>query len=135
MDARRLAGTLWITAGVVCTGLLVVVFIGEHIITDPASLLDNTALPARVLGGAVVGLVIGSLLLNRPGPDAVRWSSLAGVAWFIAFGPLFVSAIAAILAGSESGPGVSSSLIFGLGIAGAVVGFMSRDPGTSWLRR
>ena len=39
-------------------------------------------MPALVLGGALVALLIGSLLLIRPGPDIVRWSSLAGVAWF-----------------------------------------------------
>jgi hypothetical protein len=125
MSTLRLAGTLWIMAGVVCAGLLSFVLIGEHI-NDLGALLENPALPARVLGGALVALVIGSLLLSTRGPDMVRWSSLAGVVWLIAFGPLVVAAVVAALGGYESGPVLSSSLITGLGIAGAVVGQLSR---------
>ena len=108
-------------AGVVCAGLLTFVLIGENI-NDLGALLEKPALPALVLGGALVALLIGSRLLTRPGPAVVRWSSLAGVAWLIGFGSLVVSA----LGGSESGPVVSSSLITGLGVAGAVVGYWSR---------
>jgi len=121
MGGLRLAGALWIMAGLTCAGLLSFVFIGENI-HDLGTLLEHPALPALVLGGAIVALVIGSLLLNRPGPDVVRWSSLAGVAWLIGFGPLVVNA----LGGDESGPLLSSSLITGLGIAGAVVAYWSR---------
>jgi hypothetical protein len=88
-------------------------------------LLANLALPARVLGGAIVAFLIGGLLLARPGPNVVRWSSLAGIAWLIAFGPLVVTAIMGALDGSEGGPVVSSSLITGLGIAGSVVAYWS----------
>jgi len=95
----RLAGALWILAGVACAGLLMFVFIGENI-HDLGALLENPALPALVLGGALVALLIGSLLLTRRGPDVVRWSSLAGVAWLIGFGPLVVAA----LGGDEFGP-------------------------------
>jgi hypothetical protein len=56
----------------------------------------------------------------------VRWSSLAGIAWLIAFGPLVVTSVAAALGGDEFGPVVSSSLITGLGVAGAIVGHLSR---------
>jgi hypothetical protein len=124
MSTLRLAGTLWIMAGVVCAGLLSFVLIGERI-NDLGALLVNLALPARVLGGALVAFLIGGLLLTRPGPNVVRWSSLAGIAWLIAFGPLVVTTVAA-LGGDEFGPVVSSSLITGLGIAGAVVGHLSR---------
>jgi len=112
-------------AGVVCAGLLSFVLIGEHI-NDLGALLANLALPARVLGGALVAFLIGSLLLTRPGPDVVRWSSLAGIAWLIAFGPLVVTTVAAALGGYEFGPVVSSSLITGLGTAGAVVAYWSQ---------
>jgi hypothetical protein len=108
-------------AGVTCLGLLSFVFIGENI-HDLGALLEKPALPALVLGGALVALLIGSLLLSRRGPDVIRWSSLAGVAWLIGFGPLVVAA----LRGDESGPLLSSSLITGLGIAGAVVAYWSR---------
>ena len=121
MSTLRLAGALWIMAGVTCAGLLSFVLIGEHI-HDLGALLKNPALPVLVLGGALVALLIGSLLLTRRGPDVVRWSSLAGVVWLIGFGPLVVGA----LGGDELGPLVSSSLITGLGIAGAVVGHLSR---------
>jgi len=121
MSTLRLAGALWLMAGVTCAGLLLFVLIGEHI-HDLGALLKNPGLPALVLGGALVALLIGSLLLTRRGPDVVRWSSLAGVAWLIGFGSLIVAA----LGSSESGPLVSSSLITGLGVAGAVAGQLSR---------
>jgi hypothetical protein len=125
MSILRLAGALWIMAGVTCAGLLVFVFIGENI-HDLGALLENPGLPVLVLGGAVVALLVGGLLLTRPGPDVVRWSSLTGVAWLIGFGPLVVRAVLAALGGHESGPVLSSSLITGLGIAGAVVAHSSR---------
>ena len=125
MSTLRLAGALWIMAGVTCAGLLLFVLIGENI-HDLGALLKNPGLPALVLGGALVALLIGSLLLTRRGPDVVRWSSLAGIAWLIAFGPLVVTTVAAALGGYEFGPVVSSSLITGLGTAGAVVGQLSR---------
>ena len=121
MGGLRLAGALWIMAGVTCAGLLSFVFIGENV-NDLGAVLANPAMPALVLGGALVALLIGGLLLARPGPDVVCWSSLAGVAWLISFGPLVVGA----LGGDESGPLMSSSLIAGLGIAGAVVAYWSR---------
>lgn len=124
MTLRR-AGALWIMAGVVCAGLLSVVLIGERI-NDLGALMEDLALPARVLGGALVAFVIGGLLLSRPGPNIVRWSSLAGIAWVVAFGPLVVTAVAGALGGSEVGPVVSSSLITALGVAGALVGHWSR---------
>src|SRR2546428_11638466 len=114
MSTLRLAGALWLMAGVTCAGLLLFVLIGENI-HDLGALLEHPALPALVLGGALVALLIGSLLLTRRGPDVVRWSSLAGVAWLIGFGSLVVAA----LGGSESGPLVSSSLITGPCVAGA----------------
>jgi hypothetical protein len=125
MSTLRLAGTLWIMAGMVCAGLLSFVLVGEHV-NDLGALLANLALPARVLGGALVAFLIGGLLLTHPGPNAVRWSSLAGIVWLIAFGPLVVTTVAAALDGYEFGPVVSSSLITGLGIAGAVAGHLSR---------
>jgi hypothetical protein len=125
MSTIRLAATLWIMAGVVCAGLLSFVLIGERI-NDLGALFENLALPARVLGGALVAFLIGGLLLTRPGPNVVRWSSLAGIGWIIAFGPLVVTSVAAAMGGDEFGPVVSSSLITILGIAGAVVGHLSR---------
>ena len=121
MRGLRLAGALWIMAGVACAGLLSFVLIGEHI-NDVGAVLKNPALPALVLGGALVALLVGGLLLTRPGLGVVRWSSLAGVGWLIAFGPLVLGA----LGGDEPGPLMSSSLITGLGLAGALVAYWSR---------
>jgi hypothetical protein len=121
MGSLRLAGALWIMAGLTCAGLLSFVFIGENI-HDLGALLENPGLPALVLGGALVAFLIGSLLLARPGPDVVRWSNIAGVAWLIGFGSLVVNA----LGGDEVGPVVSSSLITGLGIAAALAANWSR---------
>lgn len=120
MSGTRLAGALWILAGLACAGLLSFVFIGENV-NDLGAVLANPAMPALVLGGALVALLIGILLLTRPGPGVVRWSTVAGVAWLIGFGPLVVAA----LSGDESGPLLSSSLITGLGLAGALVAYFS----------
>jgi hypothetical protein len=116
-DGLRLAGALWVMAGVVCAGLLIVVFVGERL------LLQNPGLSALVLGGAIAALLTGGLLIARPGPGVVRWSTGVGVAWLATFGALTASA----LTGSDpdSGPSASLSLISGLGIAGAVVAFWS----------
>jgi hypothetical protein len=116
-DLRR-AGALWIMAGVACAGLLIVVFIGEHL-NDLGVLLRAPALPVLVLGGAIVALLLGVLLIARPGPRVARWASVAGVPWLIAFGSLAIRSL--------GGPGViSSGLITGFGLAGALVAHRSR---------
>jgi hypothetical protein len=117
----RTAGALWVAAGLICAGLFVVVFIGENL-ADPGALLRDPWLPALILGGAIVGLVTGSLLITRPGPMAVRWSSIAGVAWLVAFGSLALTA----LGGPDYGPLLSSGLVTGFGAAGAIVAYPSR---------
>lgn len=66
MGGLRLAGALWIIAGVACAGLLIVVFVGENL-GNLGVLLQNPALPALVAAGAIVGLLIGFLLVARPG--------------------------------------------------------------------
>ena len=125
MRGLRLAGTLWIVAGVVCAGLFIVVFVGERI-NDLGALLRDPVRPALVFGGMIVALPIGSLLVTRPGPNVVRWSNYAGVAWLIGFGALVVEAVANALGGGETGPIVSSSLITSFGVAGALVASWSR---------
>ena len=118
-DLRR-AGALWVMAGLSCVGLLVFVFVGEHL-EDLGVLLDDPALPALVLGGAIVALLLGVMLIARPGPRVVRWSSVAGLPWLIAFGSLAIASL--------GGPGVvSSGLITVLGVAGALEAYRSRTP-------
>lgn len=112
-DRLRLGAALWLMAGVCCAGLLLVVFVGENL------LLENPGLSALVFGGAIAGFVTGGLLLARPRLGVVRLSSVIGVLWLIAFGNLTVTAIP----NPETGPLVSSILITGLGVAGALVVF------------
>jgi len=115
----RLGGALWAVAGVICAGLLNFVFLGEN------RLAQNPGLAAMVLGGAVAALPTGGLLLVRPGPGVVRWSTVLGVAWLLAFGALWLTA----LSGPEVGPMISSGLITGSGVAGALVTFWAARSG------
>jgi len=100
-------------AGGICAGLLIFVFVGENL------LAQNPGLSAMVLGGAVAALLTGGLLLARPGLGVVRWSTIVGLAWLLAFGSLTLRA----LGGPDRGPMLSSSLICGFGVAGALVTF------------
>jgi hypothetical protein len=112
-DGLRLGGALWVIAGVICAGLFLVVFVGENL------LAQNPGLSALVLGGAVAALLTGRLLLARPSLGAVRWSTVLGLAWLLAFGSLMLTT----LNGPERGPTVSSGLITGFGVASALVTF------------
>jgi len=109
----RLGGALWVTAGVICAGLLIFVFVGENLLTQ------NPGLSAMVLGGAVAALLTGGLLLARPSLGVVRLSTVVGLAWLLAFGSLTLKA----LNGPDRGPMLSSGLITGLGVASALVTF------------
>jgi Na+/glutamate symporter len=119
MGRVRLAGALWIMAGLTCAGLLIFVFVGENL-DNPGVLLQNPALPALVLAGAIVALLIGVLLIARPGSRVVRWSTVAGVVWLIVFGSLALTRL------DKPGPLLSTSLITGFGVAGALVAYWSR---------
>lgn len=112
-DSLRIGGALWVIAGVICAGLFLVVFVGENL------LAESPGLSAMVLAGAVAAFLTGGLLLTRPGLGVVRWSTVVGVAWLLAFGALWVWA----LQGPETGPMVSSGLIAGFGVASALVTF------------
>lgn len=116
-DGLRLGGVLWVMAGVACAGLLIFVFVAESL------LLENPGMSVLALGGAIAALLTGGLLLARPGPGVVRWSTGVGVAWLATFGALAVGALTGPAV--DSGPSASLSLISGLGIAGAVVAFWS----------
>ena len=122
MGRLRLAGALWIVAGLACVGLLIFVFVGENL-ENLGILLQNPVLPALVVGGAIVGLLIGVLLIARPGPGVVRWSTVAGVVWLIVFGSLALTRL------DKPGPLLSTGLITGFGVAGALVAYWSRTAG------
>ena len=76
---------------------------------------------ALLVGGAIVGLTIGTLLIARPGPEAVRWSNVAGLAWLIAFGALTVVEVV-----MQMGYALSVALLTALGVAGALVAYWRR---------
>ena len=120
MSGLRVAGALWLMASLVCAGLLIVVFVGENV-RDLGVLLRDPVPPALVLTGAAVALSLGVLLVNRPGPEVVRWSTLAGVSWLIIFGSWALAAF------DDPGPRMSTLLITGFGVAGALVAYVSRD--------
>jgi len=115
----RLGGALWVTAGVICAGLLIFVFVGENLLTQ------NPGLSAMVLGGAVAALLTGGLLLARPSLGVVRLSTVVGLAWLLAFGSLMLRA----LSGPDRGPMLSSGLITGFGVASALVTFRAGRSG------
>ena len=118
-DGLRLGAALWVIAGVICAGLLIFVFVGEN------RLAQNPGLSAMVLGGAVAAPLTGGLLLARPGSGVVRWSTVVGVAWLLAFGSLWLTT----LNGPEVGPMLSSGLITGFGVASALVTFRAGRSG------
>ena len=120
-DGLRLGAALWVIAGLICAGLFVFVFVGENLLTQ------NPGLSAMVLGGAVAALLTGRLLLTRPGLGVVRWSTVLGLVWLLAFGSLMLTT----LNGPERGPTLSSGLITGFGVASALVTFRA---GRSWRR-
>ncbi len=118
-DGLRLGGALWVIAGVICAGLLIVVFVGENL------LAQNPGLSALVLGGAVAAFLTGGLVLARPSLGVVRWSTVLGLAWLLAFGSLALTT----LNGPETGPMLSSSLITAFGVAAALVTFRAGRSG------
>jgi hypothetical protein len=108
MSALKLAGGLWIIGGLKSAGMAFGVW-------------DEPILLVLALGGAIVGLTIGALLLARPGPDVVRWSNVAGLAWLIAFGALTVVEIV-----TQMGYTLSVAVQAAFGVAGALVAYFGR---------
>ncbi len=117
MGGLRLGGALWVMAGVSCAGLLLFVFVGENL------LVESLGLSILFLGGAVAALLTGGLLIARPAPGVVRWSSVVGVAWLLAFGSLAVAGLAN--PNSDRDPLISLATIIGFGVAGALVTYWS----------
>jgi hypothetical protein len=108
MGGLKLAGGLWIIAGVNSAGMVFGVW-------------DEPILLALALAGAIVGLTVGALLIARPGADALRWSNIAGIAWLLAFGALTVVEVV-----MQMGYALSVALHTALGVAGALVAYLRR---------
>jgi hypothetical protein len=108
MSARNLAGGLWILGGLDSAAVAF-------------GVLDEPPILALAVAGAIVGLVTGALLITRPGPSVVRWSTIAGIAWLIAFGSLTIVEIAA-----QMGYVLSTLVLTAFGVAGALVAYGRR---------
>jgi hypothetical protein len=105
MGSLKLAGGLWIIAGLMSVGPIFGT-IGEPIV-------------ALFVGGAIVGLTTGVRLIARPGHRAVRWSNAAGFAWVIAFGAFTLYEL--------DKPYLSTAvMVLTPGVAGALVAYLRR---------
>jgi hypothetical protein len=107
MGGLKLAGWIWIVAGVNSAGTVFGTF-GEPIMV-------------LFIGGAIVGLAVGSRLVTRPDLDAVRWSNIAGLAWLMAFGALTVAEVV-----MQMGYALSVAVHTALGVAGALLAYRRR---------
>lgn len=112
MGGLRLAGVLWLVGGVFSALLVSVV-------------LDTPAYAVLLAAGGVVGLVIGGLLVWRPSTTIIPWSSLAGLAWLVAFGWLTVTNL-----DQPAGEWLSVLVLTAFGVAGALVAFLRRGRST-----
>jgi hypothetical protein len=72
MTRSRAAGVLWLIAGISSGGI-------AFFIVDPLTL-------TVFIVGCVVGVLLGLVYLIRPSMRLVRWSTLAGIVWLVAFG-------------------------------------------------
>jgi hypothetical protein len=113
MGALRLAGVLWIIGGLSSAAVIF------GVLHEPFQL-------ALTVGGTIVGLTIGACLVARPGPGVVRWSSIAGIAWLVAFGALTLFEIA-----MRMGYVSTAVWLTAWGVAGAVVAYWRRAAAAS----
>jgi hypothetical protein len=111
MASQKLAGILWLIAGISSGGI-------AFFLVDPLDL-------AIFIGGAVLAMLLALAMLVRLSPSWVLWSNLLGVAWLLAFGAIILTSLSLPIAELLS---VVWVLAFGLG--GAVVAY-ARRPRTS----
>ena len=111
MAPQRLAGVLWLIAGISSGGI-------AFFLVNPLDL-------AVFIGGAVLVVLLALAMLVRPSPSWVTWSTLLGAAWFLAFGGVILTKLSLPIEQL-----LSVVWIFGFGIAGAVVAYLRR-PRTS----
>lgn len=107
MTRSRAAGVLWLIAGISSGGI-------AFFIVDPLTL-------AVFIVGSVIGVVLGLAYLVRPSARLVRWSTLAGVVWLVAFGAVTILNITNPIAEVLSVIWVAL-----LGVAGSAVGYGQR---------
>jgi len=79
MASQKLAGVLWLIAGVSSGGI-------AFFLDDPLDL-------AIFIGGAVMAILLAIAMLVRPSPAWVTWSNLLGAAWVLAFGAVVLTSL------------------------------------------
>jgi hypothetical protein len=77
MGGQRLAGILWLIAGISSGGI-------SFFLVDPLDL-------AIFVGGAVLAILLGLAMLVRPSPSWVPASGVLGFVWLVAFGALTIT--------------------------------------------
>ncbi len=107
MASQKLAGVLWLVAGISSGGV-------SFFLVDP---LDLTVF----VGGAVLAVILGLAMLARPAPSWVTWSNLLGAAWLLAFGAFILTSLSLPI--EEL---FSVVWVLGFGLAGAVVAYSRR---------
>ena len=107
MASQKLAGVLWLIAGISSGGI-------AFVLVDPLDL-------AIFIGGAVLAVLLALAMLVRPSRSWVTWSNLLGAAWLLAFGALILTKLSLPIEQL-----LSVVWIFGFGVAGAVVALAGR---------
>ena len=111
MASQRLAGVLWLIAGISSGGI-------AFFLVDPLDL-------AIFIGGAVLAVLLALAMFVRPSPSWVLWSNLLGAAWLLAFGAVILTSLSLPIAEL-----LSVVWVLALGLGGAVVAY-ARRPRTS----
>jgi hypothetical protein len=109
MTSQKLAGVLWLVAGISSGGI-------AFFLVDPLDL-------AIFIGGAVLAVLLALAMLVRPSAAWVTWSNLLGAAWFVAFGAVILTSLSLPI--EEL---LSVVWVVVLGLAGAVMAHACRPP-------
>lgn len=107
MSGQRLAGILWLVAGISSGGI-------SFFLVDPVDL-------AIFIGGAALAVLLGLAILVRPSPTWVPASGVLGFAWLVAFGAMTITNLS--LPVEEL---LSVVWVLAFGVAAAVVAYLRR---------
>ncbi len=107
MTRSRAAGILWLIAGISSGGI-------AFFIVDPPTL-------TVFIVGCAVGVLLGLAYLVRPSERLVRWSTLAGIVWVVAFG-----AVTMLNVTNPVAEVLSVIWVALFGVAGAAVAYRQR---------
>jgi hypothetical protein len=107
MGSRRLAGVLWLIAGISSGGI-------AFVLVDPLDL-------AIFIGGAVLAVLLAIAMLARSSPGWTGWSNVLGGGWFLGFGWAILTKLSLPVEQL-----LSVVWIFAFGIAAALVAYARR---------